>query len=231
MFNIRKLFSIMIIAIFVIISTAELVEARRGGSFSSSRSGFSSSKSSKSWGSRSTAKSNKSWNKGSLNYKPNPKIGKFDKQTGRKAITEDTSKKIASTAAKKGVKFDSRKDALQKFKDQNANKYKSTYTSRPDSRPEHIPETTRFNGKTYDVTYNPNQSGYGYIGPSGSWIMYDTMSDMIMMNMLMSNQGYYYPGLYQTVPAHVDSGVSFIFLLGSVICIVVIGIVVAQLLE
>jgi hypothetical protein len=51
------------------------------------------------------------------------------------------------------------------------------------------------NGSSYDVVYNPSQRGYGYWnggGPGlGTWMMYDALSDTIMLNSLMSKNNYY----------------------------------------
>ncbi len=81
--------------------------------------------------------------------------------------------------------------------------YKEQYTQKPKpgqpaptTRPDYIPETTRVGGRTYDVTYDVSQGGYGYWmggGPgAGRWVMYDPMADTAMTTMLMNRNSYYY---------------------------------------
>ena len=106
--------------------------------------------------------------------------------------------KLYSKAAANGTAFKSKSTATKDF----ANKYEKQYTQKPtpgnpapSKRPDHIPETTSVGGKTYNVTYNVNQGGYGYWsgGPGiGTWMMYDAMSDAVMMSVLMQRHQYSY---------------------------------------
>ena len=62
-----------------------------------------------------------------------------------------------------------------------ASQYKSTYATQPKTRPGHVPQTYRgAGGNTYNISYNSGHGGYGYMGPLGTWMMYDAMSDMAM---------------------------------------------------
>ena len=69
-------------------------------------------------------------------------------------------------------------------------KYTSKYTSKPATRPDHIPASTKVGNTTYNVTYNQQHGSYGYMGPSGSWIMYNAMSDAVMLTALMQRNNY-----------------------------------------
>ena len=104
-------------------------------------------------------------------------------------------KKAYDSAKKSGKAFTSRDAAQKDFKAKNADKYKSTYDKKPDTRPEHIPSTTKgADGSTVNITYNQNGGGYGHMNALGAFIMYDMMSDAIMMNSMMSHQGYHVGG-------------------------------------
>jgi hypothetical protein len=81
-----------------------------------------------------------------------------------------------------------RAEQIQEFKAKNASKYTSEYKQEPKSRPEHIPQTYTSGGNSYNIVYNPGR-GYGYWtgGPGlGTFMLYDAMSDAIMLNALMS---------------------------------------------
>jgi len=81
-----------------------------------------------------------------------------------------------------------RPEQIQEFKAKNASKYTSEYKQEPKTRPEHIPQTYTSGGNSYNIVYNPGR-GYGYWsgGPGlGTFMLYDAMSDAIMLNALMS---------------------------------------------
>jgi len=110
----------------------------------------------------------------------------------RKASKYNKDKKLYNQAKKNGTAFKDKKSAVAAFKKKNAGKYSSKYASKPATRPSHIPQTTQVGGKTVNITYNQGMGGYGYMGPSGSWVMYNAMADVAMMSILMSRSGYYY---------------------------------------
>jgi hypothetical protein len=101
-------------------------------------------------------------------------------------------KKSLTAAKKSGTAYKTKSQAATAFKSNKEmqSKYKSTYTSKPATRPEHIPASTKVGNNTYNVTYNQQHGGYGYMGPSGSWIMYNAMSDAVMLTALMQRNNY-----------------------------------------
>jgi hypothetical protein len=115
-------------------------------------------------------------------------------------------------AVKSGKTFQTRDSAVADFKATKASSYTSKYTSEPSSRPEHIPSSYRGNdGRNYDVTYNQQGGGYGYWGGGGpglgTFIMYDMMSDAIMMNAMMDKSNYHVgPPPAQVTHVHKSSG-------------------------
>lgn len=200
----KKLLIGVALAMPVLLSIPDTAEARSRG-FSRSRSsswGRSSSRSrSSSWGRSKRGKAKKSqakkkWGSSSAS-KPKKKFVTAPKNSKQYKKWSAADKKLASKAKSKGTSFKSRKQAVVDFKRKNSGKYKSTYAKKPDERPKHIPETYKDkSGNTYNVTYNQDRGGYGYMGPSGRWIMYDAMTDIAMMSLLMRQNDYYYPGIH-----------------------------------
>lgn len=207
---------------------SEDVFARPGGSRSSpsrsspsrspSRSTPSKTSSGSSWGTRKPATSSTR----SSTTKSTPKRSATDQKAYDKA-------KASGTA------FESRSKATSAFKTKHATEYKSTYTAKPETRPSHIPESTKVGGTTYNVTYNQQHGGYGYMGPSGSWMMYNAMGDALMLSMLMRQNNYH----YDTVPISqgqpvvvVRRGLSglmiFFGVVGSLIVVVVVVVVIGR---
>lgn len=217
--------SILIACILIIgqpafdLSNIEAKGGGRSGGFSSSRSsgGFSSSRSSSSSssGSRSSG-----WGSSSKSSKPVP----TPPQTVKKPTLTPAQQKMKAAATKQGTVFKSPSEARTAFSKKYGDQYKSTYASKPATRPSHIPESTSVNGKSYNVTYNVNHGGYGYYGPSGSWIMYDAMRDAAMLGVLMNSHNYYVPPTGGSVVVHERSGSAII--VGILFCTVVVcGIV------
>ena len=99
-----------------------------------------------------------------------------------------------------GTTFQTRQQAEQAFVSRNSSQYPSRYSTQPSSRPAHIPQSTRVDGRNVNVTYNAGLGGYGYLHPTlGTWVLYSAMADAAMLGLLMSNRGYYYgpaPGAY-----------------------------------
>jgi hypothetical protein len=120
--------------------------------------------------------------------------GSKSKTTSSKATAKPkmtaAQQKSLEIAKKNGTSFKSKTAAQDAFKTKYASTYTSKYTAKPATRPAHIPQTTSVGGTNYNVSYNQSYGGYGYMGPSGSWIMYDMMTDMAMMNMMMSQNNY-----------------------------------------
>ena len=211
----------MVVAIFALVAilTPE-ADARRsssgGRSFSKpsvSRSKPSTSRTSTKPTSRSTTKSTAAANtKAAANRK-----SKADRANYEKAV-------------KQGTSFKTRDAAVADFKSKHAGKYPSKYSEKPAVRPSHIPETTKgSDGKTYNVTYNPQQGGYVYYsggGPGlGTFIMYDMMTDAIMMNSMMRTQGYHYGAVPPPVGGYGGVAIFFAILGGLVVVVIIIALV------
>lgn len=246
-----KWFAVILLTIGFVIP--EIVNARgfsSGGrsSFSSSRSSswgrsssYSSSKSSNSgWGSSSSRSSSKPSYTSSRSVTTQSAPSKATIQQKRSEIAKQRStyvekqlkpadKQLYTAAKKNGTSFKSKADAQKAFKEKYATQYTSKYATKPATRPSHIPSTYSTGGKTYNVTYNSSYGGYGYMGPSGSWIMYNAMADAVMYDTLMRRHNYYYTPSYVTPyqPSHTvvysdssaGSGIIFTIML---ICVVLI---------
>ncbi len=156
----------------------DLLARRGGGGF---RGGGRSRSSS--WGS-SKRSASKSWSKKSK--------GMTSKRGASSSKMSKADRNLYKKAKANGTTFNSRANAKKAFSQKYGKQYTSKYSKEPSKRPDHIPQSTKVNGRSYPVTYDRRHGGYGYWGPSGSWIAYSVMSDMIMMNMLMGRHHYYY---------------------------------------
>ena len=185
--------------VLTLLMVADDAFARRGGfsggrsfssrGFSSSRS-FSSRRSVSAWGSTrqrtgtTTTRQSLSGSRGST----------------ARANTRGVSQANYQRARANGTTFQSRQQAEQAFVSRNASQYPSRYASQPSSRPGHIPQSTRVDGRNVNVTYNAGLGGYGYLHPTlGTWVLYSAMADAAMLSVLMSRNHYYYgpaPGAY-----------------------------------
>ena len=192
-FRVRRGILLAMAVTLCLLLVADDAFARRGGfgggrsfssrGFSSSRS-FSSRSSTRSWG------SNRSTTRQSL--------------SGTRATARSNTRGISNSqyqrARANGTTFQTRQQAEQAFVSRNASQYPSRYASQPSTRPGHIPQTTRVDGRNVNVTYNSGLGGYGYLHPTlGTWVLYSAMADAAMLGLLMSNRGYYYgpaPGAY-----------------------------------
>ena len=178
----------------VLLLVADDALARRMGGFSGGRS-FSSFGSSRSFSSRSsrsafgssrsaTTRSSLSGTRGVSSRSNTGAVSRAQYQRSRAA----------------GTTFQNRSQAESAFRQRNAGQYPSRYRSQPASRPGHVPQSTRVDGRNVNVTYNAGRGGYGYLHPTlGTWIVYNAMTDAAMMSVLMSRGGYYYggaPGTY-----------------------------------
>jgi len=108
-------------------------------------------------------------------------------------VKKTTSKKSVYTP-KKSTTFKTKSSAKADFKKKSASKYTSTYATKPTTRPSYIPNTYSTGGTSYNINYNSRYGGYGYMH-LGTWMMYDMMSDAIMMDTMMRNDGYAYDGM------------------------------------
>jgi hypothetical protein len=127
-------------------------------------------------------------------------------------------------AQKSGLSFSSKSEALDHFKQSKASTYANKFDKEPTARPSHIPKSTTVDGKSYNVTYNTQYGGYGYMGPSGSWIMYDTMRDMAMLSMLMHHDPVYVSAVPGGAVVHSSGNVFGIIF--TIIALVILGVVV-----
>ncbi|MCD6436576.1 MAG: hypothetical protein J7L15_09400 [Clostridiales bacterium] len=172
-----KLFlKVMLICISIILVNNSF--ARRGGGGG----GFRSSSSPKS--------TPKSTPKSISKSTPTKKVSANSKRTTTQPKRTATQQKSFETAKKNGTSFDSKADAQKAFKTQHASQYTSTYKKEPSQRPAHIPQATYVSGQSRNVVYRNN--GYYYQNSVGGWLMYDAMSDVVMMNALMRHNNYYY---------------------------------------
>jgi hypothetical protein len=168
-----------------------------------------------------------------------PKTVKAPKVTAKKATTKKatsatrgskatvkrsaTDQKSFNKAKANGTAYKSKAEATSAFKTKNAAKYPAKYTSKPATRPDHIPQSTSVGGNTYNVSYNQGMGGYGYMGISGSWMMYSAMTDVIMLSTLMSRNNYYYDPVVAGAPVAVvrtSNGPATLF--GIIVILVVI---------
>lgn len=206
-----RLFRLMLACVFLVASFG-LAEAKPpGGGFRSSSSSFRS-MSGSGWGNRSkpSVSSNSGWGSKSSTKASAAPASKSTWSTSRPDSSKPAATSAVDAAAYKkakesGKSFTTPQAAAADFKAKSATKYSSTYKSEPAKRPTHIPQATTVGGKTVNVTYNAGYGGYGYMHPTlGTWMMYDMMSDAVMMNTMMRNDGYYVgPAPVQTVSSAV----------------------------
>ena len=195
--------------------------SRSFSSSSSSRSSSSSSSkpssSSSSWGS-SSSNSAKSQTGSVSSSKPNT-------STPQTSTRQQSNVEVAKykAASQSGTVFKTREAAVADFKTKNASTYTSKFTSEPTTRPSYIPQTYSQGGVNHTIVYNQSGGGYGYWsggGPGiGSFLLYDMMSDQLMMNRMMDQRNYYVGSA--PVPYH-SPFVAFMWIVAS---LVVIGLV------
>lgn len=175
--------------------------SRGGGGFSSSKSsssgwGSKSSSSGSGWGSKSSSSSSSStsskssgggWGSSSKSSDAPKGWGTTNSRTPDSGLSAKD-RNLAAKAKASGTLFNSRSDAEKSFRSNPdiQKKYSSTFSSEPSTRPEYIPKT--YQGR--DVTYDSSRGGYGYINAMGTWMMYDALTDAMMMNSLMHQNNY-----------------------------------------
>jgi len=165
----------------------EEVLARGMGGFRGGGRAFRSSRSA-SW-KTSSARQKSAWSS-SKSRRMASQRGTVGKSRSRAASKAD--KALYRKAKANRTVFKSRADARKAFQAKHGEKFGSSYATKPNMRPDHIPQTTNVKGKNYPVTYSPQYGGYGYYGSSGRWILYSAMADVTMMSMLMNRHHYYY---------------------------------------
>ncbi len=179
----------------ILLLVADDALARRMGGFSGGRS-FSSLGSSRSFSSRSTRSAFGSSSRTSTTR--NSLSG--TRGVSSRSNTGGVSRSQYQRSRAAGTTFQNRSQAESAFRQRNAGQFPSRYTRQPSTRPNHIPQSTRVDGRNVNVTYNTGLGGYGYRHPTlGTWILYSAMTDAVMMSALMSRGGYYYgaaPGTY-----------------------------------
>jgi hypothetical protein len=190
---------IFVAALILAFISAELVDARSGGSSrssssssrSSSSSSSSSSGSSKSWGG--SGGGSKTWGGGSTGGGSSANKAATPKPAGSKA-----DQAAHSTSQMVGGKYTSREAAAEAFKKEQGAKYQNRFDTEPKTRPDYIPNTTTVDGRQVNVAYDPQRREYGYANPRGGWFSYNPMMDLMMLNMLMSSHGNQY--VYNNAP-------------------------------
>lgn len=145
--------------------------------------------------SRSTSRSTPS--RSTRSAKPKKSTTKSTKPKTSKRVTTAPKRTAAQqksfeTAKKNGTAFKSKSAATAAYKSKNAAKYTSKYAKQPATRPSHVPQTTMVGGSSVNINYNVGRGGYGYTNSLGAFIMYDMMSDAIMMNRMMARDNYHY---------------------------------------
>lgn len=131
-----------------------------GGFSSRSSSGSTSSKSGFSSSSSSTSKPSFS---GSSSSKPK---SSFDYAQQRQSLTPPKPKN----------------EYVNDFKAKNANKYPTTFDTKPATRPSYIPPTTNYNGTNRPIEYNPATRSYGFFDDLGKFMIYDAITDIALNN-------------------------------------------------
>lgn len=164
---------------------------RSGGFSSGGRSSFSSPKTSSS-SKRSTSSSSTK----SSSFKP----ASQNKGSSAPKYKSTTDKVAYEKAVKSGTAFKTRDEAVKDFSAKHGAKYTSTFPKEPVTRPSYIPQTTTVGGRSYNINYNPQYGGYGYMNSLGTWMMFDALTDAATMTMLMNNHGYYTGSPYAEAP-------------------------------
>lgn len=66
------------------------------------------------------------------------------------------------------------------FKAKNANKYPTTFDTKPATRPSYIPPVTTYNGQPRNIEYNPATRSYGFFDDLGKFMIYDAITDLAL---------------------------------------------------
>lgn len=124
------------------------------------------------------------------------------------------------------------------FKAKNANKYPTTFDSKPTTRPSYIPPTTTYNGASRPIEYNPATRSYGFFDDLGKFMIYDAITDIALNNFKNDEKIYVQNVSELNKQEAVDlqqeneqSGVAtfFLWFFGIIIGIMIIGCILASL--
>ncbi len=220
--NLKQVILVLFVtATFLVAGMSDVFARRGGGSRSSSRSS-----------SRSTTKSRPTTSKSRPSaVKPSTKSTKSVSK-GRTTTAPKRSaaqQKSFESSKKNGTSKMTKTQSMDKFKNDPAmkSKYTSKYSSKPATRPSHVPATTRVGNTNVNINYNSSMGGYGYMNTLGAFIMYDMMSDALMRDRMMTNNGYLYAGHPNVAVVHTRGGFGLIWvLLGLVGVVIIVGIIV-----
>jgi len=105
----------------------------------------------------------------------------------------------------KGNVFSSRSQAQRAYR----NNLKTTWKSKPATRPAYVPRRYSSGGRNYDVVFRNGR--YGYWGPGNTWVALAAGS-MLVSGALMANRGYYYGTPYSRGSGGGGVPLFFIFL-------------------
>jgi hypothetical protein len=172
----------------LLLAIPEDLWARRGGRISSSRSSGFSSRSYSSMPSRA-----KTWG-GSAPSSVRPRM---DSRSASRPTTSSLPRRSSvdqatlNRARTQGTAFSSRAEAERAFQRDYANRYPSTFSREPAQRPNYIPSQTTVDGRSYDVAYNPQYGGYGFMR-DGTWMAYNVFRDVALLGLLMRQNSYVY---------------------------------------
>ena len=161
--------------------------ARRGGGYRSSSSRSSNSRSSSSTR-RSTQSRASTWGSRTQNTSSISNTFAPTRKADRRAFDQQAYDKAKAS----GTCYSTRSEATNACQVKHGGQYTSRYRNEPVARPDHIPRTTLVEGATCDIHYDSRYGGYGYRGPSRSWVMYNAFADAVMLEMLMSRHHYSY---------------------------------------
>lgn len=216
----KKFFTVLLsIAMFT--ATCDSLYARGGSSFGGSRSSSSRSSSS-GWSKPSSSKPSSSSGWGS-------KTSSNQSTTSKPSVGSSKSKEAVQSS---GKTFSSKAEATSQFKKDNAAKYTAKFDKEPSSRPSHIPKSTKVGNHNVNITYNSTYGGYGYMHPTlGTWMMYDAMTDAVMLSALMNQNHYTVVQPTAATPVAVVENSNYWFrifiVIGVVLVFIVIGCIVA----
>jgi hypothetical protein len=192
----RRIWAVVALAAALLL-VAEDALARRGGGFGGAS--FGRSFSSRSFSTRSTV-GTRAWGSNRVRTNSTRSALSGSRAGTARANTRGVSNAQYQRARANGTTYRTRQQAEQTFVSRNSSQFPSRYASQPATRPGHVPQSTRVDGRNVNVAYNAGLGGYGYLHPSlGTWVLYSAMTDAAMLGLLMSRQGYYYgpaPGAY-----------------------------------
>jgi len=157
--------------------------------------------------------------------------GTRTKMTKQEAAKKTAAEKALHDKAKQnGTHFKSRSEATTSFKQKHQadidKSYPTKFDNKPTTRPDYIPQTTSVGGTTYNVTYNQQYGGYGYMGPSG-WSVFDVMTVALVADAMMTRHNYAYgePRVYQETTGVGTSVIVFTIISGFILGIIIIYVV------